>query len=153
MPEETCHKLAAVVCADVVGYSRLMGMDEINTLATMKKHRAELWEPLAERFGGRIVGAAGDSFLIEFNSAVAAVETAMTLQNGMLERNSGVSKDRQMLLRLGVNIGEIIVEPDGIFDDGVNIAARMQELAEPGCVVISNKVRNEISGRIDAQFF
>ena len=113
MPDGTQRRLAAIVCADVVGYSRLMGVDEVGTLATMGSHRTELWNPMVERFGGRVVGAAGDSFLIEFVSAVAAVETSVAVQHGMAERNAGVPKDKQMLLRLGINIGEIIVTDDG----------------------------------------
>ncbi|MCP5086345.1 MAG: adenylate/guanylate cyclase domain-containing protein [Rhodobacteraceae bacterium] len=152
MSDETHRKLAAVICADVVGYSRLMGVDEIGTLSAMRAHRQELWDPLAKRYGGRIVGAAGDSFLVEFASAVAAVETAIAVQQGMAGRNVDLPDDKKMLLRLGINIGEIIVNDDGIFGDGVNIAARMQEVAKPGGLSISDKVRTEVAGRLDVEF-
>ena len=146
------RKLAAILCADVVGYSRLMGQDEAGTLATMKAHRQELWGPLIERHGGRVVGTAGDGILVEFASAVAAVENAVAVQQGMIERNADLPDDRQMLLRVGVNMGEVIVDGDDLFGDGVNIAARLQEIAEPGGIAISDIVRGQVHDKIDADF-
>ena len=152
MSEGTQRRLAAIVSADVVGYSRLMGADEAATLAAMKAHRGELWVPTIERYGGRIVSTAGDSILVEFASAVAAVESAIAVQRGMLERNGDLPDDRRMLLRIGVNIGEVVVDGDDIFGDGVNIAARLQAVAEPGGVAISGKVHHEVVDKLAASF-
>ena len=152
MGEGTERKLAAIVSADVVGYSRLMGADESGTLATMQAHRRELWNPTIERFGGRVVGTAGDSILIEFASAVAAVETSISMQQGMAERNAELPDDRRMLLRIGINIGEVILEDDDIYGDGVNLAARLQEIAEPGGLAVSGNVHEQIEGKLEAIF-
>lgn len=148
MPQETQRRLAAIVAADVVAYSRLMEADEAGTLATMRAHRRDLWAPLVKKYGGRIVGGAGDSILIEYSSAVAAVESSIEVQQGMAERNASLPEDRKMLLRVGINIGEVIVADDDIFGDGVNIAARLQALSEPGGMALSDKVRTEICGRM-----
>ncbi len=148
MPQETQRRLAAIVAADVVAYSRLMEADEAGTLATMRAHRRDLWAPLVKKYGGRIVGGAGDSILIEYSSAVAAVESSIEVQQGMDERNASLPEDRKMLLRVGINIGEVIVADDDIFGDGVNIAARLQALSEPGGMALSDKVRTEICGRM-----
>ncbi|MDP6832805.1 MAG: adenylate/guanylate cyclase domain-containing protein [Alphaproteobacteria bacterium] len=148
----TERRLAAIVQADVVGYSRLMGADEAGTLDTMKAHRRELWGPLTEAHGGRIVGTAGDAILMEFASAVAAVECSVAVQLGMIERNIGVPDEQQMLLRVGVNIGEVIFDDDDIFGDGVNLAARLQEIADPGGVAISGKVHEEVADKLEMVF-
>jgi adenylate cyclase len=148
MSQETHRRLAAIVAADVVAYSRLMEADEAGTLATMRAHRRDLWAPVVKKYGGRIVGGAGDSILIEYSSAVAAVESSVEVQLGMAERNAGLAEDQKMLLRVGINIGEVIVADDDIFGDGVNIAARLQALADPGGIALSDKVRNEICGRM-----
>jgi adenylate cyclase len=152
MAEATQRRLAAIMSADVVGYSRLMGADETGTLAAMKAHRRELWAPMTERFGGRIVGAAGDSIMVEFASAVAAVESAVAVQTGMRERNAELPAEKRMLLRIGINIGEVIIDGDDIFGDGVNIAARMQEIAEPGGVAISGNVQEQVRDKLDLAF-
>ena len=149
---EVQRRLAAIVSADVAGYSRLMGEDEAGTLATMKAHRRELWTPITEKYGGRVVGTAGDSILFEFASAVAAVESSVAVQRGMAERNADIPEPRQMLVRIGINIGEVIVDGDDIYGDGVNVAARLQELAEPGGVCISGKVYEEVEGKHDERF-
>ena len=146
------RRLAAIVSTDVVGYSRLIGEDEAGTLARMKAHRAELWSPEIERQGGRIVGTAGDSLLVEFASAVAAVACALAVQHGMAEREAASPEHRRMLLRVGVNIGEVVVDGDDIYGDGVNVAARLQALAPPGGILISGKVQDEIAGKVDAAF-
>ncbi len=146
------RKLAAIVSADVVGYSRLMGADEAGTLAAMRVHREELWDPAIAAHGGRVVGTAGDSTLIEYTSAVAAVEAAVIVQRGMIERNAGVAEDRLMLLRIGINIGEVIVEDEDIFGDGVNVAARLQALAESGGIAISGNVHEQVSGKLEVAF-
>ena len=149
---EVQRRLAAIVSADVAGYSRLMGEDEAGTLATMKAHRRELWTPITEKYGGRVVGTAGDSILIEFASAVAAVQSSVAMQRGMAERNADVPEPRRMLVRVGINIGEVIVDGDDIFGDGVNVAARLQELAEPGGIAISANVHEQVEGKHDERF-
>jgi TolB-like protein/Tfp pilus assembly protein PilF len=140
MSEGPQRRLAAIASADVVGYSRLMGADEAGTLAAMKAHRHELWKPTIERFGGRVVGGAGDSILVEYSSVVAAVESAIAIQRGMAERNADLPDDRRMLLRIGINIGEVIVDGDDIYGDGVNVAARLQENAEPAGIALSGNI-------------
>jgi adenylate cyclase len=146
------RRLAAIVSADVVGYSRLLAQNEAATLDAMKAHRRELWTPEIDAHGGRVVGTAGDSVLVEFQSAVAAVECSVAVQRGMVERNSGLPKDRQMLLRVGINIGEVVVDGEDIFGDGVNVAARLEALAEPGGVCASDDVVRQIRGRLDFAF-
>ncbi len=146
------RKLTAILAADVVGYSRLMEADEAGTLAQMKTHRRELWTPLIEKYSGRVVGTAGDSILVEFASAVAAVECSADMQRGMVERNADLPEERRMLLRVGVNIGEVIVDEDDIYGDGVNVAARLQELAEPGGIAISGNVHEQVQGKLDDAF-
>ena len=115
MAEGTQRRLAAIVSVAVVGYSRLMGADEAGTLAAMRSPRAELWNPTIEKFGGRVVGTAGDSLLAEFASAVAALETSIVVQRAMVERNADLPDNKRMLLRIGINIGEVVIEGDDIF--------------------------------------
>lgn len=152
MTTGTQRRLAAIVSADVVGYSRLMGADEAGTLAMMQHHRAELWNPTIEAFGGRVVGTAGDSILVEYASAVAAVESVIAVQRGMADRNADLPEDRRMLLRIGVNIGEVIVADDDIFGDGVNVAARLQEVAAPGGLAVSGNIHEQIAGKLEESF-
>lgn len=152
MNERAQRRLAAIVSTDVVGYSRLMGANETGTLARMKAHRRELWTPEIEKHGGRIVGTAGDSLLVEFASAVSAVECALAVQLGMAEREADQSDESRMLLRVGINIGEVIVDGDDIYGDGVNIAARLQAMAPAGGICLSGKVHDEIAGKVAADF-
>ncbi|MBT7755775.1 MAG: tetratricopeptide repeat protein [Rhodospirillaceae bacterium] len=152
MTEGTQRKLAAIMSADVVGYSRLMGADETGTLAAMRAHRSELWNPVIEQYGGRVVGTAGDSILVEFASAVAAVESSIAVQRGMIERNAELPEERRMLLRIGVNIGEVVMDGDDIFGDGVNVAARLQAIADSGGIAISGNVYEQVSGKLDVAF-
>jgi len=143
--------LAAIVAADVVGWSRLMGADEAGTLATLKAHRKELIDPKLAEYGGRIVKTTGDGMLAEFASAVDAVNCTTEIQAAMVGRNAGVVESKLMQFRIGINLGEIIIDEDGdIFGDGVNIAARLEELAEPGSVNISEDVYRQVHGRLDA---
>ena len=135
--------------ADVVGYSRLMGADEYATLEAMQAHRQTLWDPTIDRYGGRVVNRAGDSALIEFTSAVAALECSVAIQTGMVERNAGISDDRRVELRIGVNIGEVIADGENIYGDGVNIAARLQTLAEPGGIALSGNVEEQTRAKLD----
>ena len=146
------RRLAAIVSTDVVVYSRLMGADEAGTLARMKAHRVELWTPAIEKHGGRVVGTAGDSLLIEHASAVAAVESAIAVQVGMVEREIDVPENQKMRLRVGINIGEVIVDGDDIYGDGVNVAARLQEMATPGGISISRNVMEQVAGKLEAAF-
>ncbi len=152
MSEGTQRKLAAIVSADVVGYSRLLGADEAGTLAAMRAHRAELWNPVIEQHGGRVVGTAGDSLLVEYASAVAAVESSVVLQRKMLERNGDLPEERRMLLRIGVNIGEVVMDGDDIFGDGVNVAARLQAIAHSGSIAISGNIHEQVNGKLAVTF-
>lgn len=150
--EQVERRLAAIVSADVVGWSRLMGVDEAGTLAALKRHRDEAIDPLVSRHGGRVVGTAGDSLLIEFASAVNAVECAVGMQQAIAERSASEPEDQRIVFRIGINLGEVIVDGDDIFGDGVNIAARLQALAEPGAVYISDDVHRQVRGRLDIDF-
>ena len=146
------RKLVAILAADLVGYSRLMEADETGTLAAMKAHRRDLWTPLTERYGGRVVDTAGDSVLVEFASAVAAVECAVAVQRGMAARHADRPEGTRMVLRIGVNIGEVVVDGDDIFGDGVNIAARLEAFCEPGGVALSGNLHEQVVGKLDARF-
>src|SRR5262252_11116563 len=123
------RRLASIVSADVVGYSRLMGLDESGTLAALKAHRRELIDPKIAEYGGRIVKTTGDGLLLEFPSVVEAVRCAVDVQRGMADRNADVPNDQRIDFRIGVNVGDIIIDGDDIFGDGVNVAARLQALA------------------------
>jgi adenylate cyclase len=143
------RKLAAILCADVAGYSRLMSADEEGTLDRLRTLRRELVDPTVATYGGRIVGTAGDSVLVEFPSVVAAVECAVEVQEAARERSLGVPEEQRMLFRVGINLGEVIEEGDDLYGEGINIAARLQELAEPGGVCISADVRRETIRTVD----
>ena len=121
--EREKRRLAAILVADVVGYSRLMASDESGTLARLKAMRAELLEPKVAGYDGRVVKTTGDGFLIEFASVVDAVRCAVEVQRGLAERAAGVAEDQRMLLRVGINLGDVIAEDDDIYGDGVNVAA------------------------------
>ena len=152
MSEGTQRRLAAIVSVDVVGYSRLMGVDETGTLANLRAHRAELIDPLIAKHDGRIVKTMGDGLLLEFSSIVNAMQCSLEVQQGMAERNEGVDEDQHITFRIGLNLGDIIIEGEDIFGDGVNIAARLQEIAEPGGVCVAGVVYEQVSGRIDQKF-
>jgi len=126
------RRLAAIILADVVGYSTLMGRNEGATIANLKAHRRDFLQPTIAAHRGRVVNAAGDSLLLEFASVVDAVRCAVAIQHGMALRNTKVPRERQIELRLGINLGDIVVDADEIAGDGVNIAARLQALAPPG---------------------
>ena len=146
------RRLAAVLSADVVGYSRLMGEDEAGTLAVLKAHRAECVDPEIAAYQGRIVKLMGDGALVEFPSAVAAVECAVAVQRGMAERNAEVPEDRRIAFRIGINLGDVIIDGDDIYGDGVNVAARLQELADPGGVCVSANIHEQVEGKLDVAF-
>ena len=149
------RRLAAILAADVVGYSRLMQEDEAGTLAALKQRRKEILEPTLARHRGRVVKLMGDGVLVEFGSAVAAVQCAVELQQAMSaavsSNDANDQKRKTILLRIGVNLGDVIVEGSDLYGDGVNIAARLEALAEPGSICISAKVRDEVQGKIDVK--
>ena len=143
------RRLAAILVADVVGYSRLMEADEAGTLAALRERRKGVVEPLVRENGGRIVNFMGDGVLVEFASAVNALRCALDLQKRMAEANEKLPDPKRIVLRIGVNLGEVVGEGSDIFGDGVNIAARLEGLAEPGGICISGKVHDEIRGKLD----
>ena len=140
------RRLAAILAADVVGYSRLMEQDESGTLATLKARRKEVLEPLVVRHQGRIFKVAGDGVLVEFGSAVNAVQCAVELQRGMAAANGDLPEARHIVLRIGVNLGDVMVEGSDLYGDGVNIAARLEGIAEPGSVLVSGTGLRLMSG-------
>lgn len=146
------RRLAAILAADVVGYSRLMGVDEARTLALLRRHRAELIDVKSRQYKGRTVKLMGDGALLEFASAVDAVTFAAEVQVAMRQRNASVPPARQIVFRIGINLGEIISEDGDIYGDGVNVAARLEALAEPGGICISSAVLDQVRGRIDLSF-
>jgi class 3 adenylate cyclase len=146
------RRLAAILAADVVGYSRLMGVDEEGTHERLKVHLGQLVEPKIAEHRGRIVKNTGDGLLAEFPSVVEAVRSAVEIQRGMAEREPDVPEDRRITFRIGVNLGDVIVEPEDIFGDGVNITARLEGLAEPGGICISRVVRDQIRDKLPYQF-
>ncbi len=150
--ERVERRLTAILAADVAGYSRLMGEDEAGTLARLRAHRRELIDPLIAEHKGRIVKTTGDGMLIEFPSVVEAVACAVAVQLGMAERNADVSVDQRIVFRVGINLGDIIVEGDDIHGDGVNVAARLEALADPGGVCVSGTVRDHTGDRLDVMF-
>nr|WP_084435368.1 tetratricopeptide repeat protein [Sinorhizobium saheli] len=146
------RRLTAILAADIVGYSRLMGTDEAGTLAALKRHRREFLEPQIGEHRGRIVKLAGDSMLLEFPSVVNAVACAAAIQRGMLARNEGLPRSRRIELRMGIHLGDVIVEDDDIFGDGVNVAARLEGLADPSGIAVSASVRDHVGSRLDIGF-
>jgi adenylate cyclase len=143
------RRLAAVFAADMVGYSRLMEVDEAGTLARLKTHRLELVDPSIAKNKGRIIKTAGDGMIAEFLSVAGAVQCAVEIQRRMSRRNADVPPARWIEFRIGINLGDVIAEENDIFGDGVNVAARLQELAEPGGICVSGAVRDQIGHRLD----
>jgi len=146
------RRLAAILAADVAGYSRLMGIDEVGTLEALKAHRRELIDPVIAAHHGRIVKTTGDGALVEFSSVVDAVGCAVAIQRSMVSRNAGVADDKQIVFRIGINVGHIIIDGDDIFGDGVNIAARLEVLCEPGGLCISRAANDQIRGKLSVAF-
>ncbi|MBL9046981.1 MAG: adenylate/guanylate cyclase domain-containing protein [Tabrizicola sp.] len=146
------RRLAAILAADVVGYSRLVGLDEGGTLAALRGRWRDVLTPAVTRHSGRVVKVMGDGVLVEFGSAVDAVECALALQAGFAAANGGAAEDRHILLRIGVNLGDIVVQGNDIFGEGVNIAARLEGLAEPGGICVSAKVHAEVQGKLVCTF-
>jgi adenylate cyclase len=146
------RKLLAIVAADVVGYSNLIGRDEEGTLRALRAHRAELIDPLIENHGGRIANTAGDSVLVEFPSAVDAVRCSIAIQEGMAERNNDMDADRRICFRIGINVGDVIAEGDDLLGDAVNIAARLEGLCQSGSVLLSDDAYRQVRNRIESDF-
>ncbi len=153
MPGERVERrLAAVLAADVAGYSRLMGRDEERTLANLKSFRKALVDPAIAAHRGRIVKTTGDGMLVEFASAVDAARCAVEVQRGMAGQNADVPQDLRIEFRIGIHLGDIIIDDNDIFGDGVNIAARLEGIAVPGGVCISDDAYRQIRGKIDITF-
>jgi adenylate cyclase len=146
------RKLMAILAADMVGYSRLMELDEAGTLARLKTHRLELIDPTITKNNGRIVKTTGDGMLVEFTSATDAAECAVEIQRRMARRNADVDPERQIQFRIGINLGDVIIEDGDVLGDGVNIAARLQTVAAPGGISVSQAVRDELAHKLDIRF-
>ncbi len=150
--ENVTHRLAAILVADMVGYSRLMEADEAGTIARQKARRVELIDPKIAAHNGRIVKTTGDGLLVEFASAVDAVRCAVEVQQAMAEREAEVAEDRRIRYRIGINLGDIVLDGEDILGDGVNIAARLEALAEPDGIAISGSVHEQVQGKLDTVF-
>ena len=148
---DTPRKLAAILAADIAGYSRLMGLDEAGTAKALREHRAAI-DPILAGHGGRIFKTMGDGMLVEFPSIVAAVESAIAVQKLMAERNADVPEDRRMPFRIGINLGDVLIEGDDVLGDGVNVAARLEGMAESGGICISDDSYRQVQGKLDAAF-
>ena len=146
------RRLSAIMAADVVGYSRLMGANEVGTLTALKEHRAQSVDPTIGEHQGRIVKLTGDGMLVEFPSVVSAVECAAEIQQEMRARNVDVPEDRRIEFRIGINLGDVIVDDDDIFGEGVNVASRLESVAKPGGVAVSSAVRDNIGNKLDLVF-
>jgi adenylate cyclase len=146
------RRLAAILAADVVGYSRLMEVDEAGTLAALKSRRRDVLDPLVARHQGRIFKVAGDGVLVEFASAVNAVQCAVDLQHGMAATNGDQPEVRHIVLRIGVNLGDVMVEGSDLYGDGVNIAARLETMAEPGGILVSGTAYDHIKSKVKVGF-
>jgi len=146
------RRLAAILAADAAGYSRLVGVDEGGTLRKMKAIREELIDPTITAHHGRLVKTTGDGLLVEFGSVVDALRCATEIQTGMVERNATVPQHGRIEFRMGLNVGDIVVEDGDIFGDGVNVAARLEALAEPGGICVSARVQEDAAGKLDFAF-
>ena len=146
------RKLAAIIAADVVGYSRLMGRDESGTLARLRKNRSEHFDPVLTKYGGRLVKLTGDGALVEFASAVDALSAAIEFQQAMAEANRDQPADAALVFRMGLHLGDLIVDGDDLYGDGVNVAARLEGEAPAGGILISRNVRDAVAGRVKATF-
>jgi adenylate cyclase len=146
------RRLAAIFAADVAGYSRLMGADEVGTLASLKSHRGELIDPKIRQHRGRLVKTAGDGLLAEFASIVDAVQCAVEIQRGMATRNAATPPEKRIAFRIGINLGDIIADEDDIYGDGVNVAARLEAAAEPGGLCLSGAAHEHVAGKLPFEF-
>src|SRR5271157_1421277 len=144
------RKLAAILCSDVVGFSRLAGADEDSILARLRALRSDLIDPTIAVHNGRVVKRTGDGSIVEFRSVVDAVRCAIEVQNAMVERNAGVPEDRRIVFRIGIHLGDVVQEADGdLMGDGVNIAARLEGVAAPGAICLSEDAYRQVKGRLD----
>ena len=144
------RKLAAILCSDVVGYSRLAGADEDRTLARLRALRSDLIDPTIDVHHGRVVKRTGDGAIVEFRSVVDAVRCAIEVQNAMVERNAGVPEDRRIVFRIGIHVGDVVEEADGdLMGDSVNIAARLESIAPPGAICLSEDAYRQVKARLD----
>jgi len=150
--ERVKRKLAAILAADVVGYSRLMGADEAGTLSALKRHREAVFDPAVAAHSGRIVKLIGDGVIAEFGSVVDAVNCALSVQRSGAKRPDQSTSQPTIVLRIGINLGDVIIEGGDIYGDGVNIAARLEPLAEPGGICVSSIVNESVGNRIDVRF-
>ena len=147
------RRLAAILAADVAGYSRLTGADEEGTLRRLRQLRAELFDPAIEGSGGRIFKRTGDGILAEFTSVVDAVRCAIAVQRGLTERNGDIAPERRIEVRVGIHLGDVIIEDDGdLMGDGVNIAARLEGIAAPGGICLSRAAHDQVEGKVAAEF-
>src|SRR5437660_1816562 len=146
------RKLAAILVWDVVGYSRLAGADEDRILARLRALRSDLIDPTIAVHNGRVVKRTGDGSIVEFRSVVDAVRCAIEVQNAMVERNAGVPEDRRIVFRIGIHLGDVVEESDSdLMGDGVNIAARLEGIAAPGAICLSEDAYRQVSGRLDME--
>ncbi|MBK5569263.1 adenylate/guanylate cyclase domain-containing protein [Ensifer sp. SSB1] len=150
--EQVERRLAAILAADVVGYSRLMEANEERTLSSLRQHRREFFDPTIAKYGGRIFKVMGDGFLVEFNSVLNATRCAVEIQRGMPGRNAGVPEDRHIKFRIGINVGDIIIDGEDFYGDGVNVAARLEGLAGPGGIACSAFVRHQVGNKLQLEF-
>ncbi|MGH6931722.1 MAG: adenylate/guanylate cyclase domain-containing protein, partial [Dongiaceae bacterium] len=146
------RRLAAILAADVVGFSRLMEVDEAGTLAALKVRRKDVLDPLVAKHQGRVFKTTGDGVLVEFASAVNAVQCAVDLQQGMAAANTSQPEDHQIVLRIGVNLGDVMVEGGDLYGDGVNVAARLEAMAEPGGILVSGTAFDHIKSKVKVGF-
>jgi len=146
------RRTAAILAADVVGYSRLMGLDEEGTLSKLQAIRRELGDPKIAEYRGRIVKTTGDGLLVEFPSVDDAIRCAIELQQEMADRNAEVPSDRRIDFRIGINVGDVVIDGDDIYGDGVNIAARLEALAEPGGISVTRVVRDQLHDKLNIDF-
>lgn len=151
-PTPVERRLAAILALDVVGYSRMMGIDEVGTLSALKAHRATLVDPAAARHHGRLVKTTGDGVLLEFASVVDAIACAVAIQRGMVSHNRNVAEEKRIVFRIGINIGDIIIDDGDIFGDGVNVAARLEGLCEPGGICISRAANDQVRDKLSLSF-
>jgi adenylate cyclase len=146
------RRLAAILAADVAGYSRLIGANEEGTLNRLRSIRAEIIDPKVIEHRGRIVKTTGDGFLVEFSSVIDALRCAIEIQNVVAEGNAEIAAEERIEFRIGINVGDIVVEDGDIFGDGVNVAARLEGLADPGGICVSARAQEDAAGRLDIAF-
>src|SRR5215469_1861396 len=146
--ERAQRRLAAILAADVAGYTRLMQADEAGTLAALKARRSEILQPLVAKHHGRVVKVMGDGVLVEFTSVLNAVQCGVQLQEAMAGANAALPEDQRIVLRIGINLGDVIAEGSDLYGDGVNIAARLEATADPGSIIASRTVFNHVRGKV-----